>query len=350
VASDLIELERRAQELLDPGVYGFFAGGADEEVTLAANLAAWTRLRLRPHVLRDVSSVATATTLLGQPLPTPFLVAPMAYHRLAHPDGEVATAAGAARAGVPLVASTQASVSLEDTAAAEPEAPRWFQLYVHRDRGYAAELVHRAAAGGYRALVLTVDLAAYGNRLRDVRNEFKLPSWLRIANAADRFNDDDDDPVSIASQFDPGLSPDVIGWLRELEDLPVVVKGVLRGDDAVACLDAGASAVIVSNHGGRQLDGAVATADALPEVVAAVGGRAEVYVDGGVRRGTDVLKALALGARAALVGRPVIWALATGGAEGVQAVLDGLRAELERAMMLCGTASLDALTPDLVVR
>ncbi len=315
-----------------------------------ANLAAWSQLRLRPHVLRDVSTVSTATTLLGESLPTPFLVAPMAYQRLAHPDGERATASGAAAAGVPVISSTQASVSLEETAAAVPEAPRWFQLYVHRDRGYAAELVHRAAAAGYRALVLTVDIAAYGNRLREVRNQFKLPPWLEIANAAGRFAYDPDDPTSIPIHFDPGLTPAVIGWLRELEGLPVVVKGVLRGDDAVACVDAGASAVIVSNHGGRQLDTAVATADALPEIVAAVGGRAEVYVDGGIRRGTDVLKALALGARAVLVGRPIIWGLTTGAAAGVQATLDALRVELERAMMLCGAPIVADLTPDLVVR
>ena len=342
-------LEQRAKELLEPAVYDFFAGGADDELTLAGNLAAWRRLRLRPHVLRDVGEVSTATTVLGQPLPAPFLVAPMAYHRLAHPDGELATAAAAARAGVPLIASTQATVSLEDSAAAEPAAPRWFQLYVHRDRGYAAELVQRAAAAGYQALVLTVDLAVYGNRMRDRRNQFKLPSWLRIANAADRF-DVGDDPVTIASQFDPSLTPEVIGWLHALAGMPVVVKGVLRGDDAVACVRAGASGVIVSNHGGRQLDTAVATADALPEVVEAVAGRAEVYVDGGIRHGTDALKALALGARAVLVGRPVIWGLATGGAAGVQAVLDGLRAELERAMALCGAPTVADLPVDLVVR
>ncbi|HEX9343068.1 MAG TPA: alpha-hydroxy acid oxidase [Actinomycetota bacterium] len=347
---DLTELEQRAQELLDPGVYGYFAGGADDELTLAANLAAWGRLRLRPHVLRDVSAVSTATTLLGEPVPTPFLVAPMGYHRLAHPDGELATAAGAAAAGVPLVASTVATTTLEDTAAAVPAAQRWFQLYVYRDRGYAAELVHRAAAAGYRALVLTADLATYGRRLREIRDQFKLPPWLEIANAAGRFTYDPDDPASISNQFDPGLTPEVIGWLHELAGMPVVVKGVLRGDDAAACVDAGAIGVIVSNHGGRQLDTAVATAEALPEVVEAVGDRAEVYVDGGIRRGTDVLKALALGARAVLVGRPVIWGLATGGAEGVQAVLDGLRAELERAMALCGAASVADLTPDLVVR
>lgn len=345
---DLTELEQQAKGLLEPAVYDFFAGGADDELTLADNLAAWRRLRLRPHVLRDVGAVSTATTVLGEPLPAPLLVAPMAYHRLAHPDGELATAAGAARAGVPLIASTQATVSLEDTAAAEPQARRWFQLYVDRDRGYAAELVHRAAAAGYRALVLTVDLAAYGNRTRDVRNQFTLPGWLRIANAGDRFSGAQD-PVSMASQFDPGLTPAVIGWLRELEGMPVVVKGVLRGDDAAVCVDAGASGVVVSNHGGRQLDTAVASADALPEVVEAVAGRAEVYVDGGIRRGTDVLKALALGARAVLVGRPVIWGLACGGAAGVQAVLEGLRVELQRAMTLCGAPSVADLTPDLVV-
>jgi 4-hydroxymandelate oxidase len=349
---DLEGLEAAARERLDRGVYDYIAGGADAERTVADNLAAWSRLRLRPHVLRDVAKVSTATTLLGGEVPTPLLVAPMAYHRMCHPDGEAASAAGAAAAGALYVLSTQATMSVEEVALAAPGAVRWFQVYVVRDRGWTADLVARAAAAGYRALVLTVDVPLLGNRLRDLRNDFKLPTGLKPANAppagAARQRELAADVLAQAGQFDPGLTPDTIGWLAERSGLPVLVKGVLRGDDAAACLDAGAAGVVVSNHGGRQLDTVVATADALAEVVAAVGDRGEVYVDGGVRRGTDVLKALALGARGVLVGRPVLWGLAVGGAGGVERVLSGLVGELRLAMALCGAVGVDDLTPDLI--
>ena len=349
---DLAALEAEARSRLDPGVYDYIAGGADAELTLADNLAAWSRLRLRPRVLRDVTQVSTATTLLGSQVPTPLLVAPMAYHRMAHPDGEAASAAGAAAAGAPYICSTQATLSVEEVADAAPDAVRWFQVYVVRDRGWTAELVARAAAAGYRALVLTVDVPLLGNRLRDLRNDFRLPTGLKPANAppagAARQRELAVDVLAQTGQFDPGLTPDTIGWLAGQSGLPVVVKGVLRGDDAAACLDAGAAAVVVSNHGGRQLDGVLATADALAEVAAAVGDRAEVYVDGGIRRGTDVVKALALGARAVLVGRPVFWGLAVGGAAGVERVLSGLAGELRLAMALCGAVGVADLTPDLI--
>jgi 4-hydroxymandelate oxidase len=349
---DLAALEAAARTRLERGVYDYIAGGADAERTLADNLAAWSRLRLRPRVLRDVSEVSTATTLLGTQVPTPLLVAPMAYHRMAHPDGEAASAAGAAAAGAAYVCSTQATMSVEEVAAATPDAVRWFQVYVVRDRGWTAELVARAATAGYRALVLTVDVPLLGNRLRDLRNDFRLPTGLAPANAppagAARQRELAADVLAQAGQFDPALTPDTIGWLAERSGLPVVVKGVLRGDDALACLDAGAAGVVVSNHGGRQLDGVVPTADALAEVASAVADRAEVYVDGGIRHGTDVLKALSLGARAVLIGRPVLWALSASGASGVERVLSALAAELRLAMALCGAVSLADLTPDLI--
>jgi 4-hydroxymandelate oxidase len=349
---DLAALEAVARARLQPEVYDYIAGGADGELSLADSLVAWSRLRLRPRVLRDVTEVSTATTLLGSPVPAPLLVAPMADHRIAHPDGEAASAVGASAAGVPYVCSTQATMSVEEVAAAAPDAVRWFQVYVVRDRGWTAELVARAAAAGYRALVLTVDVPLLGNRLRDLRNDFRLPTGMKPANAppagAARQRELAVDVLAQAGQFDPGLTPDTIGWLVEQSGLPVVVKGVLRGDDAAACLDAGAAAVVVSNHGGRQLDGVVATTDALAEVAAAVGERAEVYVDGGIRRGTDVVKALALGARAVLVGRPVFWGLAAGGAAGVERVLSGLAGELRLAMALCGAVGVADLTPDLI--
>jgi 4-hydroxymandelate oxidase len=349
---ELEALEAAARERLERAVYDYIAGGADAERTVADNLAAWSRLQLRPRMLRDVGTVSTATTMLGAQVPTPILVAPMAYHRMCHPDGEAASAAGAAAAGALYVLSTQATMSVEEVAAATPGATRWFQVYVVRDRGWTAELAARAAAAGYGALVLTVDVPVLGNRLRDLRNRFRLPTGMAPANAPPaggaRQRELAVDVIAQAGQFDPGLTPDAIGWLADRSGLPVLVKGVLRGDDAVACLDAGAAGVVVSNHGGRQLDTAVASADVLAEVVEAVGGRGEVYVDGGVRRGTDVVKALALGARGTLVGRPVLWALATGGATGVEQLLSALAAELRLAMALCGAPTLADLTPDLI--
>jgi 4-hydroxymandelate oxidase len=347
-AVDLAALEQVARGRLDPAVYDYVAGGADSELTLADNLAAWDRVRLRPRVLRDVRQVDTATTLLGVPLPAPILVAPTGYHELVHPQAEEATAAGAAAAGSLMVVSTQANRSVEQVAAAAPGAPRWFQVYVHVDHGFTEEVVGRAAAAGYSALVLTADLPVLGNRLRDLRNRLRFPPGMVLGNAVDRFGSTGEDVVAHASQFEAGLEPATIAWLARQSGLPVLVKGVLRGDDAEEFVAAGAAGIVVSNHGGRQLDGALAAADALPEVVAAVAGQVPVLVDGGVRRGTDVVKALSLGAGAVLVGRPVLWGLAAAGAEGVRQVLAGLQEELVRAMALCGATSLAALTPDLV--
>jgi 4-hydroxymandelate oxidase len=349
-AVDIDALEQEARGRLDPAFYDYVAGGADAELTLADNLAAWARLRLRPRVLRDVRRVDTATTLLGTTLPTPILVAPTGYHELVHPDGEEATAAGAAAAGSLMVVSTQANRSVEQVAGAAPGAPRWFQVYVHVDHGFTEELVARAAAAGFSALVLTADLPVLGNRLRDARNRLQFPPGMVLGNAVERFGTSGGDIVAHASRFEAGLEPASIGWLQSHAGLPVLVKGVLRGDDAEAFVAAGAAGVVVSNHGGRQLDGSVTGAEALPEVVAAVGDRVPVLVDGGLRRGTDVLKALALGARGVLVGRPVLWGLATGGAEGVRRVLVGLQEELVRAMALCGATSIAELTPDLIAR
>jgi 4-hydroxymandelate oxidase len=347
---DLQDLERRAREVIEPTAWDYYEGGADDEVTIAENVAAWQRIRLRPRVLRDVSSVSTATTVLGTPVSAPVLVAPTAYHRLAHPDGEAATARGAAEAGTVMVVSTLATMSLEDVAAAAPDAPRWFQLYVRKDRGWTAELVGRAVEAGYRALVLTVDLPVVGFRPRDERNAFTLPEGMHMANLGADVPKGEGSGLAryAADALDASLGFDDLSWLKELSDLPLVVKGVLRGDDAVACLDAGADCIVVSNHGGRQLDTTLTGAEALPGVVEAVDGRAEVYVDGGVRRGTDVLKALAMGARAVLVGRPVLWGLAAGGAEGVQQVLEGFGAATATALALCGVPRVEDITPDLI--
>lgn len=350
MGTPLEALEDQARSILPRAVYDYLAGGAEDERTLADNVAAWSRLRLRPRILCDVTEVSVATTVLGTPVRLPVLVAPVAFHRLAHPEGEVATARGTAAAGSIMVVSTRASMPLEDIAAAAPDLPPWFQVYVLRDREWTADLVARAAAAGYRALVLTGDTPLVGRRWRDADNGFVLPPGVGMANlpaGADlALADPDDYPGAHQS---PAVTFDDIGWLASISRLPVVVKGVLRADDALRCIDAGASAIVVSNHGGRQLDGAVAGADALPEVVSAVAGRVEVYVDGGIRRGTDVLKALALGARAVFVGRPLLWGLATTGAAGAQGVLELLGSELGQAMALAGTRGVDDLAPDLVV-
>ncbi len=350
MAAPLETLEDQARGILPRAVYDYLAGGADDERTLQDNVAAWARLRLRPRILCDVSHVTVATTVLGTPVRLPVLVAPLAFHRVAHPDGELAMARGAAAAGSILVVSTRASTTLEDVAATAPELPLWFQVYVLRDRGWTADLVARAAAAGYRALVLTGDTPFIGSRRRDAANGFVLPPGVGMANlpagAGLAAADPDEYPGAHQS---PAVTFDDIGWLASISGLPVVVKGVLRADDARRCIDAGASALIVSNHGGRQLDGAVAGADALPEVVSAVDGRVEVYVDGGIRRGSDVLKALALGARAVLVGRPLLWGLATGGAAGAQDVLELLGSELSQVMALAGAGTAHDVTPDLVV-
>jgi 4-hydroxymandelate oxidase len=346
---DLDELEQQARERLTTVAYDYYAGGAGTETTLRDNRAAWDRYRLHPYVLRDVSRIELRTRLLGTELATPIVVAPTAYQRLAHDAGEAATARGAADAGALMVVSTLATTSLEDVAAVAHDAPKWFQLYVFDDRGYAGELVDRAVAAGYRALVLTVDAPMLGYRPRDERNAFRLPEGLAMANLPLAMPEGEGSGLAaLFGSIDRTLTVDDLTWLAERSGLPVVVKGVHRGDDAARCVDAGVGAVIVSNHGGRQLDSAVATADALAEVVDAVDGRVPVLVDGGLRHGADVLKALALGASAVLVGRPVLWGLAAGGADGVRDVLRWLTTDLERAMVLAGVTDVTAVPRDLV--
>ena len=337
---DLRDIEERARQLLKPDVYDYIAGGAMDEVTLDDNAAAWSRVRLRPRVLRDVRDVSVATSVLGTSVAHPVGVAPTAFHRLVHEDGEPATAAGAGDAGALFTMSTRSTTPVEQVAAARGDAPWWYQVYVLQDRDHSDALTQRAVDAGAHALVLTADTPVLGRRLRDVRNNWVMPASLGTIESLDR-------PGRGADQ-NPALTFDDITSVRDRWNLPVVVKGVLRGDDARRCIDAGASAIWVSNHGGRQLDGAIATCDALGEVVGAVAGDVEVYVDGGVRRGTDVLKALAMGARAVFLGRPVVWGLTVGGREGVAALLDGFVDELRLAMALAGCASLDDLTPDLL--
>jgi isopentenyl diphosphate isomerase/L-lactate dehydrogenase-like FMN-dependent dehydrogenase len=316
------DYERLAEEKLDAKAHAYFAGGAGDEMTLRENLAAFERRKLRPRVLVDVRSVSTATTVLGTEIALPVVIAPLALQRMAHPDGEIATARGAHAAGTTMCLSTAATVRPSEL----KTGSRWFQVYVFGDRALSTDLIEEAVATGYSALVLTVDVPYLGRRERDIRVDFRVPEGL--TPSGDIFG----------HGFDAGLSWKDLEWLAGY-GLPVAVKGILTGEDAQLACEHGAAAVVVSNHGGRQLDSVPASLDVLEEVVDAVDGRAEVLLDGGVRRGTDVLKALALGARAVMIGRPMLWGLAVGGDEGVADVLRMFREEIELGLALLGCTS-----------
>ena len=339
---DLAALEAAARERLGPIAFGYITRSAGD--SSEANAAAWSALRVRPRMLRDVSEVSTATTLLGAPVQAPILVAPTAMHRLMCAEGELATARAAAEAGATYVVSMAATTSIEDIAAAAPGAPRWMQTYVRRDRGITRAVVERAATAGCSAVVLTVD--APGIPWVRPPADQALNAGLPLPNLAP--DDPAADVFELAADYAPDLTFDDLADIRAWTGLPLVVKGVLRGDDARRCVDAGADAIVVSNHGGRQVVGCIPTAAALPEVVDALAGRAEVYVDGGIRSGGDVFRALALGADAVLVGRPVLWGLAVGGAALAATVLDELQVQLERTMALCGLPQVRDISRDLV--
>lgn len=337
---NLRDFESIARSAMAPAAFDYIAGGSWDEDTLADNDAAWRRYRLRPRVLVDVRGVTTASTLLGRPVAMPVAIAPMAVHGLAHPDGELATARAAAAAGVPFTLSTMSSKSIEEVATAVPDGLRWFQLYTQADPGRSRELVERAAAAGYSAIVLTVDLPRLGYRDRDRRSGMQLPSLGNFPDGRPSHRPFDlDEPVADAS-----LSWDDLADIRRWSDLPVVLKGIMTAEDARLAMDHGVDAIAVSNHGARQLDRVGAAIDALPAIAEAVDGRMELWVDGGVRRGTDVVTALALGARGVLVGRPILWALAAGGEAGVSRALAILRDETETALVLLGTPSPTAVT------
>ena len=337
------DFEEAARTRLDSGAYAYFAGGAGDERTLRAHSAAYGRWELRPRVLVDVSEVSTATTVLGTEVSMPLLVAPTAFQRLADPEGELATARAAASAGTVMCVSTLSSVSPAELAAAAPGAPLWFQLYWSRDHGYTEALVAAVVEAGFRALVLTVDLPVAGRRERDLREAFALPDDLPIPNLPFELARTDFH-TALHESVDPSLTWRNLEWLRSRCPLPLVIKGVLTAEDALLAAEHGAAGVVVSNHGGRQLDGVPATLDVLPEVADAVGDRIEVLLDGGVRRGVDVLKALALGARAVLAGRTVIWGLAAGGEDGAARVLELLQAEIELGLTLLGAPTPEAVT------
>jgi 4-hydroxymandelate oxidase len=354
--ANLLELEDMARTKVPRASFDYIAGGADDEVSLRRNREAYQKWALRPRVLIDVSKRDTSTTVLGQRISMPIMVAPTAFHGLVHPEGEVATARGAAAAGTLMIASAISTKTLEEIARAAP-APRWFQLYVWKDRTVTADLVKRAVAAGYEALCLTVDTPLLGRREKDERNAFTLPPGLGIANV--RPAGLDGMPESergsafakyVAQLLDPAVTWRDIAWLRTLTHLPIVLKGIMTAEDAKLAVENEVQGIIVSNHGGRQLDSTLGTLDALPDIVAAVKGRTEVYLDGGIRRGTDVVKALALGAKAVLLGRSPLWGLALGGAEGVRAVLEHLRTELDLAMALIGCSRVAEIHHGLVER
>ena len=354
--TNLLELEDMARAKVPRAIFDYIAGGAEDEVTLRRNREAFGRWALRPRVLRDVSKRDTKTVLLGERVSMPVCVAPTSFHAPVHPEGEVATARGTSAAETILIASTVSTKPLEEIAAAA-DAPRWFQLYVYKDRAVTEELVNRAVKAGYKALCLTADTPVLGRRERDERNAFTLPPGFGIANLKPAGLDGmpEVEQGSAFAQYvtdllDSSLTWDDVDWLKSISPLPLVVKGIMTAEDAVLAVDHGIAGIVVSNHGGRQLDSTLGSLDALPEVVAAVRGRIEVYLDGGIRRGTDVLKALALGAKAVFVGRPVLWGLALGGADGVRAVLDELRTELDTAMALAGCATLKDIESSLVLR
>jgi isopentenyl diphosphate isomerase/L-lactate dehydrogenase-like FMN-dependent dehydrogenase len=327
------DYEPLARQVLPADVFDYFAGGAGDEWTLAENRRAFDRWVIRPRMLTGAWPADPSTRILGSDIAFPVLVAPWAYQRRAHPDGELATARAAARAGTIMVVSTTTVDYLEDVAAAS-EATKWWQLYVFTDRGLTVEMLHRAHAAGFAAVCLTVDFPDSGLRHRDSRNLFEMPIGLP-----------QDDLT-----FAPDLTWDDLAWIRQAAPVPLLVKGLLTAEDALLAVEAGVDAIVVSNHGGRQLDSVHAPITVLPEVVEAVGGRVPLLVDGGFRRGTDVFKALALGADAVLVARPTCWGLAVAGEDGVADVLRILRSELENAMVLAGTRSVADITGAHVAR
>ena len=358
-SSDLLNLdeyENAARAVLPQAVYDYYAGGADDEVTLRENRAAFARYALRPRVLVDTSAVDTTLQLFDQRLAGPVLIAPTAFQKLANIEGELATARAAAQYGTVYIASTVSTTSIESITAAAPNSNIWLQLYVFRDRELTRDLVLRAQNAGCRALCLTVTVPVQGKRERDARNRFSLPAGVEMANFSGLRQANLPESrgsaleMFIAREFDGSLTWSAVEWLASISKLPILLKGISHPDDAELAIEHGAAGIIVSNHGGRQLDSAIATLDALPAVADAVDGRVPVLIDGGIRRGTDVIKALALGATATLIGRPILWGLAVGGQAGVESVLTLLHDEVARATALCGLRDPAAAAPDLLSR
>ena len=351
---NVFDYEAAAREILPSTAYDYYRSGANDEITLHENHSAYERIQLRPRVLKDISKRDLTTTILGQTVSTPIMVAPTAFHAMASPEGEVATARAAGKAGCIMILSTLATKSIEEVM---PEAtgPVWFQLYVYKDRDATLSLVQRAESAGCKAIALTVDAQIWGRRERDIRNRFRLPEGLSIKNLMPAGREQFPKEVAdsglaayVSWQFDQTLCWKDVEWLCSKAKVPVLLKGVLHPDDARLAVDHGAAGVIVSNHGARQLDTVPATIEALPAIVEAVDGKIEVHIDGGIRRGTDIVKAIALGAKAVGVGRPIIWGLAVNGEQGAARILSILRKDFELAMRLCGCTTIGEIQKALV--
>jgi L-lactate dehydrogenase (cytochrome) len=376
-AASVADLRRIAKRRLPGGVFDYIDGAAEDERTLAANEAAYARTSFRPRVLRGVDTIDIASSVLNAPLDYPLVLAPTGFTRIADPQGELAVARAAARAGLPYTLSTLSTRSIEEVRAVS-DGRLWFQVYAWRDRGMVKEMIDRAAAARYEALVLTVDTAVLGRRERDVRRGFSLPpsigprtfidgalhpAWtldfvrsepIRFANVAGRDVGDGASPVKLSdyinTQFDPALAWADVDWLRSVWNGPIVVKGIQTVADAILAADAGVDAIALSNHGGRQLDGAPATFDLVAPVADAVGGRTEIICDGGIRRGSDIVKAVAAGATAVMAGRAYLYALAAGGERGVDRVLEWFQADMVRTMTLLGAGRVGDLSPELLAQ
>jgi 4-hydroxymandelate oxidase len=350
---NISDYARAARAKLAREVCDYYEGGALDEITLRENVAGWERLKLYYHVLAGVRERDLSTTVLGQKISMPICVAPTAFHKLACAEGEIATARSAKAAGSLFILSSLSNTAME-AVLAEAASPRWFQLYIYRDREITRALVQRAEAAGAEAIVLTVDAPGLGTRERDMRNRFTLPEGLCVENLSPLGKGKMPEVCGsglaayVRDNFKSDLSFDDLDWLCGCTKLPVIVKGVCRGDDSRRAVEHGAKALVVSNHGGRQLDTAPATCEVLPRIVDLVGDRCEVYVDGGIRRGSDVLKAIALGARAVLVGRPILWGLTVAGEQGAHDVLEIFRRELDEAMLLCGCTALKDISSELL--
>nr|XP_045625389.1 hydroxyacid oxidase 1-like isoform X2 [Procambarus clarkii] len=353
------DYETEAYRILPQNALDYYRSGAMEEITLRENKEAFNRWYIRPRLLRDVSCRNLATTILGHKVSVPYGIAPTAMQRMAHPDGEIANARAAGKIGTAFTLSTIATTSIEEIAEKAPDTLRFFQLYIYKDRKITTNLVRRAETAGFSALVLTVDAPQFGLRRADIRNKFTLPPHLKMAN----FETDDDKSnlvntsaggsginEYVKSLFDPSLTWDDVTWLKRITNLPIVLKGILTAEDAVLGLKVGAAGIWVSNHGARQVDGVSPTIEVLPDIVKAVNGQCEVYIDGGFSQGTEIFKALALGAQMVFLGRPLLWGLACGGEEGAYKVLDILHSELDSVMSLSGCSTVKDITGDMLIR
>lgn len=350
------DIEKIAAEKLDKNAYDYYSSGADDEITLKENCNAFNRIFLKYRVLVDVSKRDMSAVILGHKTSVPFLIAPTSFQKMAHPEGEIATVKAAGKAGTVMILSTLANTLLEEVSSAA-SGPVWFQLYVFKDREITRDLIKRAEAAGVKAIVLTVDAPLLGQRIKDVKNNFNLPTGLTVKNLEKHFKENlivnkNNSGLAdyVKKNLDASLNWNDLSWIRSVTNLPLILKGIACREDAIIAAEHNIEGIVISNHGRRQLDTCRATINVLPEVAEAVKGKTEIYLDGGIRRGTDILKSIALGADAVLIGRPVIWGLAYNGENGVTDVLNILRKELDLAMALCGCTDIKNISRELIFR